>query len=407
MTARGRGRVVRREGEQVTPLELFFDLVMVLAITQCSTLMESEPPWRGLARGVLALAVLWWTWVGYAWLTSVVDPEEGTVRLAMFAAMAALLVMTLCIPQAFGDLALAFALGYAVVSGAHIWLFTLASRDDPELRRSVLSLAAGMFTSVALLVASSFVDAPLRPILWVLAIAISVGGPFFFGERGWKLVPGHFAERHGLIVIIALGESIVAIGVGASDGVTAAVVTTAVLGVLLAATLWWAYFDVVSIATARRLASLPPGPEQNAMARDAYSYLHFPMVAGIVLASFGLKEVILHPGEALHTTAALGLCGGLGLYLFGHVAFRWRIAGTINRERLGVGVLLVALTGAAVALPGWASLVVVLAVMVGIVGYETVAWAETRDRVRHHPELAIHPDPDPPPGPVAGDGEVT
>jgi low temperature requirement protein LtrA len=150
---------------------------------------------------------------------------------------------------------------------------------------------------------------------------------------------------------------------------------------------------------------MPPGPEQNAMARDAYSYLHFPMVAGIVAASFGLKEVIHHPAEALATTPALGLCGGLGLYLLGHVAFRWRVAGTVNRERLAVGLVLFALTAAAVAVPGWASLTLVLAVMIGIVGYETVAWAETRDRVRHHPEMGIH-GPDPDDGSPEGDGEA-
>src|SRR5918999_2830080 len=124
-------RAVLREGERVTPLELFFDLVFVLALTQCTALMADAPTWEGLAQGMLILGVLWWSWVGYSWLTSVVDPEEGVVRIAMFAAMAALLVAALCVPQAFGDEALLFACAYAAVRGAHIVLFLVASRDDP------------------------------------------------------------------------------------------------------------------------------------------------------------------------------------------------------------------------------------------------------------------------------------
>ena len=130
-----------RSGESVTPLELFFDLVFVLALTQCTALMADDPTWGGIARGLLVLGVLWWSWVGYAWLTSVVDPEEGTVRVTIFAAMAAFLVAALCIPQAFGDLGLLFAGTYAVVRIAQIVLFIVASRDEPDLRKSVIGLA--------------------------------------------------------------------------------------------------------------------------------------------------------------------------------------------------------------------------------------------------------------------------
>jgi low temperature requirement protein LtrA len=316
-------------------------------------------------------------------LTSVVDPEEGSVRLVIFAAMAALLVVSLCVPEAFGDLALAFALAYGVVRFAHIALFGLASRDDPDLRQSVNGLAASTALGVALLVGAAFVDGWWRGALWLLAVALDVGGPFVFGAKGWKLVPGHFAERHGLIIIIALGESIVAIGVGARVGVTAGVVAASVLGVFLAATLWWTYFDVVAIAAARRLAAFTPGREQNEVARDAYSYLHFPMVAGIVLASFGLKETIADETEPLRAMPALGLCGGVGLYLLAHVAFRWRVTKTINRERLGIGVLLVALTVPATLVPAWCSLLCVFAVMAGLCAYETTAWSEARDQIRH------------------------
>src|SRR4051794_15168864 len=216
---------VRREDERVTPLELFFDLVFVLAITQCTALMAHEPTWEGIAKGMLVLGMLWWAWVGYAWLTSVVDPEEGGVRIAIFVAMAALLVCALSVPEAFGDSALVFACAYVVVRAGQLALFAAASRDDPVLRRAVITGLVGS-TAIAggLLVVASFTDGALQGGLWALALVLDMAGPLFFGSDGWKLVPGHFAERHGLILLIALGEAIVAIGVGAGHVVDAGVI---------------------------------------------------------------------------------------------------------------------------------------------------------------------------------------
>ncbi len=265
----------RREEERVTPLELFFDLVFVLAITQCTALMSQNPTWSGLAQGLLVLGALWWSWVGYAWLTSVVDPEEDAVRLAIFAAMAGLLIVSLCVPRAFENLALTFAVAYAVVRSGQLALFTLASRDDPGLRRSVGGLAVSTALAVGLLAAASLLDGIAQGGFWLLAILIDIAGPYFFGSEGWTLVPGHFAERHGLFIIIALGESIVAIGVAAEGDLSAGVVAASVLGVGLAAALWWIYFDVVAIVSSRRLAEAEEGQERNEMARDSYSYLHF------------------------------------------------------------------------------------------------------------------------------------
>ncbi len=238
--------------------------------------------------------MLWWAWVGYAWLTSVIDPEEGAVRLVMFGAMAALLLVSLCVPEAFGSLALAFALIYGVVRTAHIALFMLASPEDDGLRHSVLGLAVSTAVAVVLLAAASLFDGLAQGALWALALFLDMGGPYFFGSDGWKLVPGHFAERHGLIVIIALGESIVAIGVGAEHSLSLGIGTAAVLGVALASAMWWTYFDIVAIVAGRRLAEAEPGRAQNEMARDSYSYLHLPMVAGIVLVALGLKTTIGH-----------------------------------------------------------------------------------------------------------------
>jgi low temperature requirement protein LtrA len=374
---------VLREEERVTPLELFFDLVFVLALTQCTALMAAEPTWRGLAKGVLVLGVLWWSWVGYAWLTSVVDPEEGGVRLTIFAAMAAFLVAALCVPQVFDDAALVFACAYGVVRIAHIWLFFVASRDDPALRRSVIGLAVSTAIGVSLLTAASFTDGEVQGGLWALALALDMAGPYVFGAEGWKLVPGHFAERHGLIVIIALGESIVAIGVGAGAGVDAGVVLAAVLGIAVAASLWWLYFDVVALVAERRLTKAASGRERNEIARDSYSYLHFPMVAGIVLIALGMKKTLGHVEDPLETVPASALLGGTALYLLAHVAFRLRNIRTLNKQRLVTAILLVALIPAALELPALATLAILAALLVVLIVYEAVRFAALRDRIRH------------------------
>ena len=224
--------------------------------------------------------MLWWSWVGYSWLTSVVDPEEGAVRLTIFAAMAALLVAALCVPTVFDDTALLFAATYAVVRVAQIVLFVLASRDDPGLRHSVIGLAVSTAIGTGLLVVASFADGALQGAIWALALGLDMGGPLIIETEGWRLEPHHFAERHGLIVLIALGESIVAIGVGAEAGVDAGVVTAAVIGTIVSAALFWLYFDVVALVARRRLENAAPGRERNEIARDSFSYLHFPMVAG-------------------------------------------------------------------------------------------------------------------------------
>jgi len=297
--------------------------------------------------------------------------------------MAALLVAALCVPEAFDGAALLFACSYGVVRVAHIALFIVASSDDPEMRRSVNGLAASTAIGVSLLVAASFTDGVLQGGLWALALLLDAGGPFVFGADGWKLAPGHFAERHALIFIIALGESIVAIGVGAEIGVGAGVVATAVLGMAVAAALWWLYFDVVAIVAERRLSRAAEGREQNEIARDSYSYLHLPMVAGIVLVALGLKKTLGAVDEPLKLVAAVALLGGTSLYLLGHVAFRLRNVRTLGRQRLVCAILLMALLPAAVELPALGTLGLVAAVLTALVAYETVRFSEARDRIRH------------------------
>jgi low temperature requirement protein LtrA len=391
MTRSTRLSAVLREGERVTSLELFFDLVFVLALTQCTALMAGTPTALGVLKGLLVLAMLWWAWGGYAWLTSTVDPEEGSVRLVMFAAMAAMLVAALCVPGAFGSDALAFALAYAVVRAAHIGLFLLGSRENAPLRGSVLALAASTALGVGLLVLASFAGGALQIGLWALALLLDMGGPYLFGIEGWTLVPAHFAERHGAIIIIALGESIVAIGAGASAKVDAGVVTAAVLGTAVAGALWWLYFDVVAIVATRRLAKASEGRERNEMARDSYSYIHFLMVAGIVLVALGLKKTLAHVQGPLGDVPAAAMLGGAALYLLAHVAFRWRNLRTIAFQRPAGAALLGVLLALEIVLRP-ASLVTLAALAVvlwAVIAYEARHFAERREIIRH--QLAREP----------------
>jgi len=295
--------------QRVTALELFFDLVFVFAITQVTQFMADDPTWAGLARGGLVLAAVWWAWVGYAWLTNVIDPEEGPARLAVFLAMAGMLVVALAIPGSFGDDALLFALAYAVVRGVHIALYAYGSADA-NMKHSVFILARSATLSCSLLVAASAFDGPTQGALWALALLIDFGGPAFFGVEGWKVAPTHFAERHGLIIIVALGESIVALGLGASAiPLTAGPLLAATLGVVVVACLWWAYFDVVALVAERKLHE-QQGVERNKMARDSYSFLHLPMIAGIVLLALGVKKTLAHVDEPLKLEMGTALLGG-------------------------------------------------------------------------------------------------
>jgi len=403
MARRRRSRPPRRRlnaelrvRESVKPLELYFDLVFVLGFTQCTALMVRQPTWEGIGRGMLVLAVLWWAWAGYAWLTSVIDPEEGAVRIAMFASMAGLLIVALCVPEAFGERALTFAIAYGIVRAAHIALFWLASRDHPALRHSVFTLAVSSTIGVGLLVGASFVDGAAQAALWGVAILLDWGGPALFGTTGWRLVPAHFAERHNLVIILALGESIVALGVGAEVDLTAGVITAAVLGIALASALWWINFDVVALVTERRLTQANEGKERNTLARDSYSYLHFPMVAGIVLGALGLEETLAHVDLALDGEHAFALLGGTAIYLLAHVALRLRNAHTLNAQRFALALALFALIPVAMAVPALASVAGVNVLLWAMITYETAHYDERRYRLRHglEPEAPSGPGDD-------------
>jgi len=288
----------REEGtdERVTPLELFFDLIFVFALTQVTGLVSGDPTWAGLVKGMVVLSVLWWAWAAYAWLTNTINPEEGWVRIAMFGAMAAMLVASLAVPDVFGDDAFLFACAYAIVRVAHLALYAVVGWGDHDLLAAIARLGTGSLIGIALLFVASALDGPVQAAVWAVAVGTDLLGAWIGGGRGWRLEAGHFAERHALIVIIAIGESIVAVGVSATTDLGAGVVAAAILGLAVAAALWWAYFDVVAIVAERHLREAT-GNAQLAMARDSYSYLHLPMVAGIILFAVGVKETLADTGE--------------------------------------------------------------------------------------------------------------
>ncbi|MFL5843627.1 MAG: low temperature requirement protein A [Solirubrobacteraceae bacterium] len=384
---------LRGEDERVTPLELFFDLVFVLALTQCTALMAAEPTWEGFGKAALVLAMLWWSWSGYAWLTSVVDPEDDVVRLTIFAAMTAFLMAALAVPRAFEDDALVFAAAYAVVRAAHIALFWLASREDPGLRTAVTGLGISTLLASGLLAAASATDGTLQALLWLVALVVDIGVPLLLIDAdGWRMVPQHFAERFGLIVIIALGESIVAIGVGVESGITLGVAAAAVLAMIVAAALWWMYFDVVALVAAKRLENAAPGRERNSIGRDSYGILHLPMIAGIVFIALGFKKTLGHVDEHLKVETATALLGGTSAYLLAHVAFRWRNIHTLNRQRLAMSVVLVALIPLAVEISALATLGMLTVLLAGLVAYERVHFRGARNRLR---ERLLHPVAEP------------
>jgi low temperature requirement protein LtrA len=368
--------------ERVTPLELFFDLIFVFALTQVTGLVVEDPTWAGLTKGVLVLGVLWWGWAAYAWLTNTINPDEGAVRIAMFAAMGAMLIASLAVPGAFGDDALLFACAYAFVRISHLVLYVIAGWGDRDLLAAVARLAVGTTVGVGLLFVAAGLDGRMQVAVWAIALSLDLLGAYVGGGRGWRLSAGHFAERHALVVIIALGETIVALGLEASDQLDAGGIAAALLGLAVAATLWWAYFDVVALVAERKLRETT-GTAQLRMARDSYSYLHLPMVAGIILFAVGVKKTIGDVGEPLKLVPAVALCGGIALYLLAHILFRLRNVGTLNRQRLVVGVALLALIPLGLEVAALVTLTLVAALCVGLIAYEAIRFAEARDRVRH------------------------
>jgi low temperature requirement protein LtrA len=387
----------------VTPLELFFDLVFVFALTQVTAFMADELSWHGILRGVLVTTLLWWAWTAYAWLANVVSAEERPLKLALLTAMSAMFVLALCIPEAFDDAPgglrgpVVLAVCYLVVRLMHFLMFLIISREDAALRAQVLRFAPSVVASgVVLLVASQF-EGWLQTGLWMLALVADYVGTALAGFSGWRLpAPGHFSERHGLIIIVALGESIVAIGVGvAQEPISWVIIVASVLGLVLASAMWWAYFDVSALLGEHALASEPLETRAR-LARNAYSFAHLPLAVGILLVAFGLKEVLLYVSDSSHhsltdplpSVALAALVGGVTIYLLGHVIFKWLTVHTISVVRLAAAAALLLALPLIAPLPALAQLAVVAFLVTCAVLVESVVFAESRRKIRE--ELSHH-----------------
>jgi low temperature requirement protein LtrA len=368
--------------QRVTPLELFFDLVFVFAMTRVTALMAHDLSWTSIGQGLLVLAALWWGWSAFAWLTNHVAGDDFRARIVVFVAMASMVLVALAVPEAFGDHALLFALAYLVMRTAHLGLYWVASLEEHEVHLAVLRLLPTAIAGPFLLVAASFTDGTLQAALWVLALAIDYGGPLVTGVAGYRVHAAHFAERFSLIVIIALGESIVAIGVGAGDEpLEVAIAAAAVLALIASAGLWWAYFDVVAPVAQRRLAELS-GAARNTLARDSFAYLHLPLIAGIELFALGVEQVVGHVDEALKLEASTALFGGIALYLLAHVAFRLRNVGSVNVARLATAVVALACVPLGAEVNSVTALAVASALVAALIAFETVRLGPDRLRVR-------------------------
>ena len=296
-TLEGRGSAALLEApagaeQRVTPLELFFDLVFVFAITQVTGYVYSDPTWTRFVEGLAILAVLWFGWSCYAWLGNNANTDDGLVRVILLSAIAAMVITSLAVPRAFGADGLLFGIAYFVVRLLHIACYTALARDlhDATLGRAVARLASTMLPAAAVLVAAGALAGTPRAICWAVALAIDYGGIVLRGVEGWRVEPGHFAERHSAVIIIALGESVVALGVGAHSGLSlsGSVIAGALLGITAISALWWVYFDMVSIVGERRFRSAAPRA-QVLIARDSYTLLHLFMVGGIVVFAIGVE----------------------------------------------------------------------------------------------------------------------
>jgi len=386
----------------VAPLELFFDLVFVFALTQVTAFMADDLTWIGVLHGTLIVLLLWWSWIGYAWIANVASPDQATMKALMLVAMAAMFLIALCIPEAFDDGAggllapLVLAVCYLVFRLMHLGMFFFLAGDDDMLKRQLLRFTPSVFGATILLVVASQFTGWMQTTLWVAALAVDYLGTALAGSN-WRLpAPGHFAERHGLILIVALGESIVAIGVGVAERpISWAIVVASVFGLLVASVMWWAYFDVSALQGEHAL-SVEPIETRPRLGRNAYTFAHLPLIIGVVFVALGLKKVLEYVSDTEHHTLSdplkgvplAALFGGVIIYLLGHVLFKWITVHALSVVRLGTSAVLLVAGFAVGPVPALGQLIILAVILVVALVVEAVVYADARREIRR--ELAHH-----------------
>jgi low temperature requirement protein LtrA len=349
--------------ERVSTLELFFDLVFVFTITQLTSVLSDDPTPRGLLRVVLMLGVIYYMYGGYAWMTNAVATDRAARRLLLLGGMAGFLVLALAVPRAFSEGDAAFGVAYLVIVSVHAGLYLRTS--VAHTIRAVIRLAPFNLASALLVLAAVLVEGTAAYLLWAAAVGMEWFTPRLAGTGGFRIAPAHFVERHGLVVIVALGESIVAIGIGAADlPVNLALASVAVLGLLLAACLWWAYFGGDDARAEHALAAVPED-RRGAMAIRAFGYWHLLMLLGIIALAAGLKDAIGHAFDQLDLAHALMLAGGVALFLVGDVLFRRTLQIGTGHLRAGAAALALATIPLGLRVSALAQLVVLVAALSG------------------------------------------
>jgi low temperature requirement protein LtrA len=349
--------------ERVSTLELFFDLVFVFTITQLTAVLGDDPTLRGLLRVALMLGVIFWMYGGYAWMTNAVAADRAARRLLLLGGMAGFLVLALAIPRAFGEGDLPFGVAYLVIVSVHTGLYSRTS-EAPTVR-AVVRLAPFNLVSALLVLAAVAVEGTAAYLLWAAAFALEWGTPRLAGTGGFRIAPAHFVERHGLLVIVALGESIVAIGIGAADlPVDLALASVAVLGLLLAACLWWVYFGGDDTRAEHALAAVPDHL-RGWVAIRAFGYCHLLMLLGVIAMAAGLKDAIGHAFDPLDPAHALLLAGGTAAFLVGDVLFRRTLRLGPGRLRTTAAALALATLPLGLAAPALLQLAALVLVLAG------------------------------------------
>jgi len=370
------------EERKTSYLELFFDLVFVFAFTQVTALILEDTSVEGFLRAALVLAMVWWAWSAYAWMTNAIDIENTVTRLIMFAAMAAGFFMALAVPDAFQDEAAWFAVAYFVVRVLQTTLYAWGVRGDAGNLRAVVRLAPWFLGAALVALAGGFVDPDYRAWVWLASLVIDVVGTLTVARQEWRVSPSHFAERFALIVIIALGESIVAIGIGTSslerDTTYALSVVVAFAGV---AALWWAYFDFTAVAAERSLRGASPAA-RGPLARDVFTYFHYPIVLGIILYAVAAKKTLEHPVDPLSVAGRWALGLGIAIFLCAFALMRFRVVRRVAWERLAAAAVALVV---AIALDGTDAIVtlgVVILIVVLSVAVETARLHDLRAALR-------------------------
>ena len=365
---------------RTTPVELLWDLVFVFAVTEVSSLMSHDLTWGWFARSMLVLALVWWAWSAFVWAANAQNATSGTVRACLLISTAVIFITGLSVPGAFGRDGTVFAVSYAIVRFLHLALYADASRKGDASWSAIAGFAVTVAIGMALLIAGSFAHGGTRIALWAAAVAIDYAGPAWLTRerlRGLQHVAvAHFAERYGLFVIICLGESIVAIGLGAAAGhphLGAQLITAVTLALLITIGMWWTYFDRYAATAEERLRE---HDDPVLAAADGYSYLHLLIVAGIITFAVGARVLVRHFGVSIPDAPRLALCGGVALYLVGHVGFRRRLSGELEHQKLAVAAALLVLYAVGSALAGWVVAAAIAALLAGLCAVETAAGRE-------------------------------